>query len=363
MFEMKLPNSNRLAKLLHPARQAMIISEVIPVSQSMNTYVLKAADGHELAYFEAGAYIPVFVNVDGNEIERPYSLSSSPKQSEEGIYTITVKKADGGYISNYIHENWKAGDLVTLGGPQNSESYNSLRDGSNIVALAGGSGVTHFLSMAQALVDGDIDCKTLTVFYGVNTWTEVMCPEKWKELEQQSGKSFKLVTVVEDNTGDADECGYITMDMVKKYCGTLEDTSFYISGPPAMNKTMLSFLEKEGIRRKYIRQYMGGDSPFNNQEPSKDTYSITVWCAGESKTIPAASNQTILSALEQAGYHPAVRCRSGRCGFCRSFVVKGDYRYTDTETGVRWADKELGFIHPCCSYPASDMELIIHRQL
>lgn len=261
MSEMRVPNSNRLAKLLHPNRQAMVISEVIPVSQSMNTYVMKAADGHELAYFEAGAYIPVFVDVDGNEIERPYSLSSSPKQAEEGVYTITVKKADGGYISNYIHEHWKAGDHVTLGGPQNGESYNSLRDGANIVALAGGSGVTHFLSMAQALVDGDVGCKTLTLFYGVNTWAEVMCPEKWKELEARSNGRFKLVTVVEDSTGEADERGYITMDMVKKYCSALEDTSFYVSGPPAMNRAMLTALAKEGVSRKFIRQYMAATRP------------------------------------------------------------------------------------------------------
>lgn len=363
MSEIRVPNSNRLAKLMHPARQAMVISEVTPVSQSMNTYVMKAADGHELAYFEAGAYMPVFVDVDGNEIERPYSLSSSPKQAEDGLYTITVKKADGGYISNYIHEHWKAGDHVTLGAPQNGESYNSMRDGSNIIALAGGSGVTHFLSMAQALVDGDVDCKTLTLFYGVNTWAEVMCPEKWKELEAQSNGRFRLVTVVEDGTGEADERGFITMDMVKKYCGSLEDTSFYVSGPPAMNRAMLSALAKEGISRKFIRQYMGGDSPFNSQEPAKETYSLTVHCAGEVKTIPAKANQTILSALEQGGYHPAVRCRSGRCGFCRAYVVKGDYSYADIETGVRYADKALGFIHPCCAYPASDIELVIQRQV
>ena len=364
MNSMRLPNSNRLANLLHPSRQAMVITEVVPVSRSMNTYVMKAADGHELACFEAGAYIPVFVDVDGNEIERPYSLSSSPLQAVNGIYAITVKNADGGYISNYIHEHWKAGDLVTLGGPMNSESYNSLRDGAHIVALAGGSGVTHFLSMAQALVDGDVDCEKLTLFYGVNTWAELMSPDKWKELERQSNGRFRMISVIEDDTGAADERGYITMDIIKKYCGSLEDTSFYVSGPPAMNRAMLAALGKEGIRRKFIRQYMGGDSPFNSAKRAKECYSLTVHCAGETKTIPAKSDQTILSSLEQNGYHPAVRCRSGRCGFCRSLVVKGDFQYVDdVEVGIRWADRELGFIHPCCSYPTGDMEIIIQRQV
>lgn len=67
------------------------------------------------------------------------------------------------------------------------------------------------------------------------------------------------------------------------------------------------------------------------------------------------------AALAQNGLKPAARCRTGICGFCRAYVVNGSFTLAETETGVRSMDKKLGFIHPCCSYPASDLEIVVHR--
>ena len=258
----KMPNANRLAALMHPDKQAMVISDVIQAGGTMTTYVLRAADGHELAWFQAGSYIPVFVEIGGCLVERPYALCSSPKQSAEGIYAITVKAADGGYVSNYIHENWKVGMQVTLGAPVAAEAYHPIRDAKHVIALAGGSGVVPFLSMAQALIDGDVDCE-LTLFYGVNTADEIIYREKWPELEKAAGGKFKFVPVVASEDADGCEKGFITLDIIRKYC-EIERSSFFISGPPAMVKAVKSFLAPLGIERKYIRVSMGGDASFRS---------------------------------------------------------------------------------------------------
>lgn len=354
-----IPNANRLAQLMHPARQKMVIADVIKASSAMTTYVFKAADNHELAYFNAGSYIPVFVEIDGNIIERPYSLCSSPKQSVEGFYAITVKAADGGYISNYIHQNWKKGMEVTLGAPFAAECYDPNRDAKNVIALAGGSGVTPFLSMAQAILDGDLDCN-LTLILGVNYGEEIIYPEKWVEFEQKSNGRFKFVAVVANEDVKGCERGFITLDIIQKYC-EIEGASFFVSGPPAMVKAVKGFLEPLGIRRKYLRVSMSGDSPFNNNTDDGTEFNLTVHMAGETCRIKAKSNETVLAALDRALLNPAARCRSGKCGFCRAMVITGDYRLADIEDGVRKADKLLGFIHPCCSYPTSDMEIVVHR--
>lgn len=354
-----MPNANRLAALMHPARQAMVICDVIPAGDTMITYVLRAADGHELAWFQAGSYIPVFVEIDGCLVERPYALCSSPRQSAEGIYAITVKAADGGYVSNYIHKHWKKGTRVTLGAPAVAGTYHPLRDGKHVIAIAGGSGVVPFLSMAQAMIDGDLDCE-LTLFYGVNTAGEIIFREKWPELEKASGGRFRFVPVVADGAAAGCEKGFITLELIRKYC-RIENASFFISGPPAMVTAVRAFLAPLGIERKYIRVSMGGDASFRSETECTDEYMLTVHMAGEVYTVRAKSGETILAALEQSGIHPAARCRSGRCGFCRAMVVKGEFRLADVEDGVRKADKRLGFLHPCCSYPASDMEIIVHR--
>lgn len=69
------------------------------------------------------------------------------------------------------------------------------------------------------------------------------------------------------------------------------------------------------------------------------------------------ANQTLLSAMEQAGIKAPSRCRSGQCGWCHSRLVSGEVFIPDEADGRREADKKFGWIHPCCTYPLSDIEL------
>ena len=355
-----IPNANRLAALLHPAEQNMVVTAVRQVSSTMKTYTLRSAEGKELAYFEAGSYIPVHLDIDGNWIERPYSLSSSPKQAEEGLYEISVKEIDGGYVSHYIHDNWIEGTRVRLGAPYPGECYNPVRDSKQVIALAGGSGITGFYSLAQAMCDGDVAIEKLIVFYGVNTEAELMDSNAWNVLEEKSGGAIRCIRVVADDQSGKYETGYITLDMIRKYCN-IEDASFFISGPEAMIRTMKGFLEPLGIKHRRIRISMSGDSGYNAGAVSDEKVTLTVHMAGETYTVPAKKSETVLAALDRAALNPAARCRSGKCGFCRAMVIRGKYTLAEEETGVRKMDKQLGFIHPCCSRPTTDMELVVQR--
>ncbi len=53
------------------------------------------------------------------------------------------------------------------------------------------------------------------------------------------------------------------------------------------------------------------------------------------------------------------RCRSGECGICRSKLVSGDVFVLPDNDGRREADRDLGYIHPCSTYPLSDVVMII----
>ena len=350
---------NDLARLLHPKTQNMVISDICVFNETTKLYVLKSKDQKELAYYEAGSYIPVYVEIDGNIIERPYSLCSSPKEAENGTYKICVKASNNGYVSTHIINNWKIGDSVTLGSPLVAEVYNPIRDKKHVVALAGGVGVTPFLSMAKAIVDGDNDHE-LTLIYGANTYDELLFKDEWKDLESKSNGKFKMVAVIAKEEIKGCEKGFITLDIVNKYANP-KDCSFFISGPPMMVKAMKSFLDPLNLDKKQIRVSMNGDGGFNSNKENADTYNLTIHIGGETYTTKAKSNETILVAIEKAGLKPAVHCRSGLCGFCRSYVIKGDFSIATDENGVRAADKKFGYIHPCCSYPTSDLELVVQR--
>lgn len=355
-----LARVNELAKLMHPKHQKMKIVSIKDVTPTMRSIRFEAADGDELAYFSAGQYIPVYVEIDGNVVERPYSLISSPEESIAGFYEICVKRSGDGYISNFINDNWKVGMEVTLGAPDGFECYTPLRDAHSIIGVAGGSGVTPFRSMAKAIVDGTLDIK-LTLIYGCQNRAEIAFAKEWPEYEKLSGGKFKCVPVLSDEAVDGMEQGFITEEIIRKYAKP-EESSLFISGPQGLMNHMHKVLDPLGLRKKFVRFGIHGDAQFTAGEGWKDKeFTMTVHQAGETARIPMRGDESVLRALEKAGLKPPVRCRSGICGFCRSYLIQGEIYIASDTDGVRSRDRELGFIHPCCSFPKSDLEIVIQR--
>ena len=73
--------------------------------------------------------------------------------------------------------------------------------------------------------------------------------------------------------------------------------------------------------------------------------------------IKASANEPVLTAVERAGIKAPSRCRSGECGWCRSKLVSGTVFVPQENELRRWADVEYGYIHPCSSFPTSDLVL------
>ena len=71
------------------------------------------------------------------------------------------------------------------------------------------------------------------------------------------------------------------------------------------------------------------------------------------------ADETVLVALERAGIAAPSHCRSGECGWCRSRLDNGEV-FTPPELDARRAaDIRNGYIHPCCTYPLSDLTVEI----
>lgn len=89
------------------------------------------------------------------------------------------------------------------------------------------------------------------------------------------------------------------------------------------------------------------------------TFRLTVHIRDSVYELEAVNNETLITALERAGIPAVVRCRNGSCGFCHSRVVNGEYFIDNKDDFRRAADKKFNYIHPCSTYPESDMEIDI----
>ena len=83
---------NKKAKALHPDYQELVVEKVIDhEGAGSKTYLMRSKDGSPLAYFRAGQYLSLKLDIDGSRITRPYSISSCPKDALAGVVSVTVR--------------------------------------------------------------------------------------------------------------------------------------------------------------------------------------------------------------------------------------------------------------------------------
>lgn len=356
---------NELSKALHPERQYVTISDIKVWDENCKsfTFVPDPTRGTtKLAFFKAGAYLSVFLNVGDMKITRPYSISSSPREALEGRYVLTIKRVPNGIGSNYMLDHFKVGDQVELSGPLGEFVYLPIRDGKTVIGVAGGSGITPFHSFAKAIVDGDEDFR-LILLYGSRTEKDILFREEFDQLMEASDK-VKVVHVLSDEEKAGFEHGFVTADLIKKYAPSDENYSIFMCGPAGMYHFLDEQIKTLNLERKWVRHELQGevhdpkslpDYPKNANAP--ESVRITVHICDKTQTITASSEDTILQSLEKHGIAAPARCRSGECGWCHSLLLSGDVYSPKKLEHRREADMDFNYIHPCCTFPLSDIEI------
>lgn len=344
-----LPKSYRVndtAKILHPGYQGAKLVAIAQNTADTKTYTFET---ERPLYFRAGQYLTLGCKIGKSEVSRPYAISSSPKEALSCRVSLTVKKC--GFFSGYLFDGAAVGDSFVLGDPSGEFCYEPVKDADHVVAIAGGSGITPFYSMAQAVADGTNRHK-LTIFYGARTESDLIFK---KELDTLVSDKVKVVYVLSDEKKEGYESGFIGAELLQKYVSG--DYTVMMCGPQAM----YAFADKElaslGLPLRRIKKEA---NCVGLRDAEAKSYTLTVHIGFDTYTVPADARETILTALERSGLKVPSKCRAGGCGFCHSKLVSGSFSIAGQDKR-RLADAKFGYIHPCCSYPDSDMELIVPK--
>ena len=337
---------NETARILHPGYQKAKLISVEARSGHMRTLNFEL---ERPMYFRAGQYVTLSCNVGESFVSRPYAISSAPAAALDNRVNITVKKC--GFFSGYLCDEAKEGDVFTLGDPSGDFCYDGLRDSKTVVSVAGGSGITPFYSLAQAIADGSEDC-SLVLFYGARTEKDLAFKT---ELDALAGEKIKVVYVLSDEARAGYEHGFVSAELIKKYVSG--DFTLMACGPEAMYRFLDGEAEKLALPRRRFRKEA---NCVGVRDVKPATYSITVHIGFETYSVKADARETVLTALERAGLRVPSKCRAGGCGFCHSRLVSGEFSIAG-EDKRRLADAKFGYFHPCCSYPDSDMEIVVPK--
>jgi len=343
---------------LHPERIELCVSDIIAETPSAATLRLVSKENY-LPPFLAGQFIALYLEVGGIRTSRPYSISSQPNQT--GFYDITVRRVENGLVSNYLLEEVKRGDSLISSGPAGNFYFNPLIHKQTIVCVAGGSGITPFMSMIREIVDCGLE-RTVYLFYGNRTTEDVIFGPELERLADRFD-NIHYTPVIEAPHSDYDgACGFITQDLLRDVLEDIEDKSFFICGPQGLYDFCLPQLEEMGVPRRKIKQEMYGAPPDIREYPGwpaevgKDAvFSVKV---KNGKQLEARAGEPLLSALEKSGVVVPSLCRSGECSLCRVKVLSGKV-FQPAGVPVRKSDRQFGYVHACMSYPLEDLEILI----
>lgn len=339
--------TNNLATALHPGYMEVELTHIVQLTPNMKNFTFKRVDSSAFPFFRAGQYVSLQAKIGNSLVSRPYSISSSPDEALEGRLSLGIE--DAGFFSGYMNNEAKIGDRFVMTEPSGEFHYENIRDKKNIVCIAGGSGITPFLSMAKSVAEGNEDYN-MTLFYGAKDFEDLAYRD---ELEVLKKSGVQIIYVLE-TAHEGCEQGFVTAKMLEKYVD-INASTFFMCGPVAMYASILDELKPYNLPLKSVRKDAAtcGDLDIDNPK----TFRLTVHMRDKIYEIDAKENETLLTSMERAGLNAPNKCRAGGCGFCHSKWLGGEYIIAKGRDGRREADRKFGFIHPCVTYPQSDMEI------
>jgi glycine betaine catabolism B len=338
---------------LHPPRMRLQVSEIVAETPTSRTLRFRRLDG-ELPPFRPGQYVNLFVDVDGVPTSRPYSIASPPGQP---FLEITVRDKPGGFVAPYLLHEIAVGDELESTGPAGHFYHEPLIDGDDLVFLAGGSGITPFMSIIRDAIQGERRLR-MHLIYGCRTPADVIYGDELALLAEANPNLVYTLVISEPPPDYEGLTGLLDAALIQSQVGDVEGKTFYLCGPNVMTDYCQTALRELGVPRHRIRRELYGPPADVTREPGwpaglpADTL-FAVQVEGH-RTIRALAGEPLLNALERYELVVPSVCRSGECSACRIRLLSGRV-YMPPHTGLREADRAHNYIHACASYPLTDL--------
>lgn len=345
----------RIVSRLHPKRMRLRVMEIIEETPTTKTFRLERTDG-PLPPFRPGQYVNLFVDVDGVLTSRPYSISSPPGAD---FLELTVRDKPGGFVAPYLLNEVQVGDELKTTGPAGSFYYEPLIDGRDLVFLAGGSGITPFMSILRDAVQHERSLN-IHLLYGSRLPEDVIFHEELTELSTQQANLHYSLVISEPPPDYEGLSGFLRPDIILEQVGDPSGKTFYICGPNLMYDFCLAALTEMGVPRYRMKRELYGPPDDVTQEPGwpQDLAAdvvFTVEVEGQ-ETIQASAGEPLLNSLERYGIVVPAVCRAGECSACRTQLLAGQV-FQPAHTALRESDRAHGYIHACVSYPLQDLRI------
>jgi len=316
--------------------------------------------------FEAGQYLTLRTQLDGEEVRRSYSLCSAP---HDGTWKVGIKKVPGGRFSTFANDVLAPGQTLESMAPQ-GRFVLAPGTGLHHVGFAAGSGITPILSQVSEVLTTDSEAR-FTLFYANKTAASTMFREALQDLKDRHLdrlRVFYLLTrepvdaQVLSGRLDAARCEAL----LEKFCAGASLDAAYLCGPEPMILGCRDALVKHGLPEAAIRFELftssspagSTEAPATEVEGAGDAVPMQVVLDGVTTSMTLDRGKSMLDAALDAGLDAPYSCLGGVCCTCRAKLVSGKASMK-INYALEPGEVERGFVLSCQAHVEGNEPVVL----
>lgn len=203
--------------------------------------------------FQAGQSLAMTLvdppETDGGGDTRTFTVASAPHELE---LMVATRIRDTAF--KRVLKSAPQGALVRVDGP-NGDMVLDDDSARPAVFLAGGIGITPFLSMARHAAREWLP-RPIYLFYSSRRPEDAAFLEELRDLERQNPAFYLIATMAEPEKSAwpwPGETGFIRREMLERHLPDTASPVYYFAGPPAMTMAMQQMLRDMGISEELMR--------------------------------------------------------------------------------------------------------------
>ena len=326
----------------HPLR----VSDVVDETADTRSFVLEIPSELERTFrYAAGQFCTFRATIDGDDVVRCYSMSSSPDAGDP--FMTTVKRVPTGRMSNWMNDELAAGDTIDVLRP--SGLFVLHEHDTPIVAFAGGSGITPVISIIKSALL--TTTRPIQLVYANRAPDAVIFSEQLARLASESDGRFTVHHHLDS------EGGFLDPAACAAFVGDRNDADFYICGPGPYMDTV-----EAGLATLDVSPSQVFIERFDLPEPAREsdaaqaeaaaTETVVIQLSSQRHSVPYQVGDTILETARRAGLNPPFSCEQGNCATCMAHLDTGAVRMR-VNNALTPEEIEEGWVLTCQSLPTS----------
>jgi glycine betaine catabolism B len=379
--------------------------QIIDETHDVKTFRF-VADPSLLFTYKPGQFATLNLQINGEEVLRSYSISSTPSRPHS--LDITIKRVPPppgsaadvppGLVSNWMHDNIKVGSEILLSGPMGKFTCFE-KPSQKLLLISAGSGITPMMSMSRWICDTGADVD-IFFFHCARSPRDIIFRQELELMSAQNPNFQLVVSTTRKESGHSwlSLTGRLDAAMLELIAPDFKERTVYVCGPNPFMEAVKEMLEGIGFpMQNYYEESFGPpakkknsksaevkqpvpasanniiphqrprnfedimkdtlpekslSSPVKNVDvPSPSSNKPVLVFSKSSKQVDCDGEENILELAEQQEVKIRSSCRAGTCGACKKRKVEGEIRYQGEPDALDDDEKQEGYILTCIAYP------------